>query len=542
MILYLPEIYEDETMYSFLSRSYEKGGYVSQTQAMEEFLKNPKERLEFAFCNDMSKEIVDYLTKKCKWEDMLNNHTLCNYYGRYLDLKQRVKAMQALRELKGNYANLFSITPIRNGTEYLRYCPMCVKENRNKYGETYWNRLHQVPELTVCPKHKCKLLNSTIKKDRHKMHTFNTAENNITNLKFEKGSDLEIKIAEYIREMVCLPINVYSVIHPGQYLISQMESTKYLSNRGKIIKSSLLYSDMIKFYKDLDRGIQEQWQISKVLHEERINPYEIIQIGLFLNISPEELIKCQLSDKKPEQNFDDRVIEMLQAGKSTYRVAKDLYVSTALINLIRRKHEIPTYTDPRYITKKSENTQEKIVKLRKIWLETVSKYPGYSFTQICETSEYKLQLRWLRRNDYEWTEKHFPQKCKSQVKNKRLEELDKKYFPQMDSIIADYKKTSDGIPKRVTVNAINKFMGLNNRDLYNMKKCSETVKKYEESQEEFWARKILWALSVIEERGGKLGWNSVKNLVHISNMNFYQHKDYFSNKIGKEVIDMISPR
>lgn len=39
MILYLSEIYEDETMFSYLSRAYEKGGYISQIQALGEFLK-----------------------------------------------------------------------------------------------------------------------------------------------------------------------------------------------------------------------------------------------------------------------------------------------------------------------------------------------------------------------------------------------------------------------------------------------------------------------------------------------------------------------
>lgn len=97
MILYLPEIYEDETMFSYLSRAYEKGGYISQIQALGEFLKNPNERrLEFVFCNNLSTEIIDYLTKNCKWETFLRNHTLCNYYGRYLKIAKRREAMQAL--------------------------------------------------------------------------------------------------------------------------------------------------------------------------------------------------------------------------------------------------------------------------------------------------------------------------------------------------------------------------------------------------------------------------------------------------------------
>ena len=31
MILYLPEIYEDETMFSYLSSAYEKGGYITDS-------------------------------------------------------------------------------------------------------------------------------------------------------------------------------------------------------------------------------------------------------------------------------------------------------------------------------------------------------------------------------------------------------------------------------------------------------------------------------------------------------------------------------
>ena len=42
MILYFPTIYPDELMYSVLSRTYAKSGYLSYTQAAEEFFENPK--------------------------------------------------------------------------------------------------------------------------------------------------------------------------------------------------------------------------------------------------------------------------------------------------------------------------------------------------------------------------------------------------------------------------------------------------------------------------------------------------------------------
>lgn len=83
-----------------------------------------------------------------------------------------------------------------------------------------------------------------------------------------------------------------------------------------------------------------KWQISKVLHGERINPYEIIQIGVFLGVPVKELMECRLPFKKPEEDFDDRVIEMLCSGVSAYQISRDLGVSNALINLIRSKHGV----------------------------------------------------------------------------------------------------------------------------------------------------------------------------------------------------------
>lgn len=36
---------------------------------------------------------------------------------------------------------------------YLYYCPECVKSDRQKYGETYWHMVPQLPGVYVCPVH-----------------------------------------------------------------------------------------------------------------------------------------------------------------------------------------------------------------------------------------------------------------------------------------------------------------------------------------------------------------------------------------------------
>ena len=71
---------------------------------------------------------------------------------------------------------------------------------------------------------------------------------------------------------------------------------------------------------------------------------------------------------------------------------------------------------------------------------------------------------------------------------------------------------------------------------------SEWKEKYEETQEDFWIRKILWAISLIKKEGKALTWNHIHKKIHISASNFQAHDKYFREKLGDEVIDAISPR
>ena len=104
-------------------------------------------------------------------------------------------------------------------------------------------------------------------------------------------------------------------------------------------------------------------------------------------------------------------------------------------------------------------------------------------------------------------------------------------------------REKDGeMPKRITIGAVSRAAGLNNRDLYSMKKCRKVIEKYEETQEDFWIRKILWAISLIKKEGKALTWNHIHKKIHISASNFQAHDKYFREKLGDEVIDAISPR
>jgi hypothetical protein len=59
--------------------------------------------------------------------------------------------------------------------QYFRFCLKCLQEDSNKYGETYWHRLHQIPGVLFCPSHKIPLQDSKTPLQGFNKHEYYTA-------------------------------------------------------------------------------------------------------------------------------------------------------------------------------------------------------------------------------------------------------------------------------------------------------------------------------------------------------------------------------
>ncbi len=100
---------------------------------------------------------------------------------------------------------------------FLRYCPMCVTEDRGKYGEAYWHRTHQISQLTVCPKHKCILRDSPVIMNRNNTTVLLAAErigldcNNIS----ASNNGFENSLSGYMSEVFHRGLNMDSDTNVG---------------------------------------------------------------------------------------------------------------------------------------------------------------------------------------------------------------------------------------------------------------------------------------------------------------------------------------
>ena len=111
----------------------------------------------------------------------------------------------------------------------------------------------------------------------------------------------------------------------------------------------------------------------------------------------------------------------------------------------------------------------------------------------------------------------------------------------MESYIQEYKEKPGGMPKRITVSAISKQIGIKGRELYEMPECRRIVEKYVESQEEFWVRKIVWAIFALEKESKTLNWNNIKRLVHIQKENYYSCRELLLRDIDAAIIEACDP-
>ena len=232
----IPEIYEDELLYSFFCRCYVRNGFLIYRQMAEYLFLNKKEKPDVLFVNGLRPEIRQQLEKQKSWSSIIKDNTMYSFYSKFLENERKEKAYKALCNMEGNYRNLLPVGKART----LCYCSMCVQEDRRQYGETYWHRSHQMEGVKVCPKHGCYLSESNIETGMKQSPCFKSAEMEVAETKIIMASFKEWEFARYVNEVVCLEDDYKNELSIGVYLDTMLSETKYKSTRGKQRNIALL--------------------------------------------------------------------------------------------------------------------------------------------------------------------------------------------------------------------------------------------------------------------------------------------------------------
>lgn len=171
MVAFFPTPFPDEIFYSVLARCYMKSGNIS-----------PKATIMDLYGNTSVTAVIDL---PAHFDSLIENlpvhhpytaekfiklHTLYSFYTAFLPPKH---ASLVFESMKGNLGhsvhNRLGIMASSISTDKtLKYCRKCFEEDRTRWGEPYWHRVHQIPGVYICPIHKTSLSRSrSLPMNRH---------------------------------------------------------------------------------------------------------------------------------------------------------------------------------------------------------------------------------------------------------------------------------------------------------------------------------------------------------------------------------------
>ena len=130
-----PSIYPEELVYSLFARYHVKSGNMYFRETSYELFGKILVNLETEFISPISDSAKKVITKNIKWESVILTHTMFCQYARFMESEQRKEAFACFEKMEGSYSQYLTLHK-KEEENFLRYCPLCVKEDRERYGET----------------------------------------------------------------------------------------------------------------------------------------------------------------------------------------------------------------------------------------------------------------------------------------------------------------------------------------------------------------------------------------------------------------------
>ena len=183
MITCFPTLQPDELLYSACARYSDNLRYPNKSDVAEELF-GTKGAIAAVDLPNRLDYLIEHLPPSHPYAvaELINKHTLFRLYAPFLSLERARLIYDEMRRSGRNHIHGYAgiiISRIKP-PDWLRYCPSCVREDRKKYGYTYWHRNHQVYGVEVCPSHVVLLETSTVRwKNRANPYIFNSAEQSV---------------------------------------------------------------------------------------------------------------------------------------------------------------------------------------------------------------------------------------------------------------------------------------------------------------------------------------------------------------------------
>ncbi|WP_148347412.1 TnsD family Tn7-like transposition protein [Clostridium butyricum] len=476
MINFLPPIYEDELLYSVVSRYKRRAGIYKKKAISREFYELEQGVISVIlpvhlnkFCNQLP------ITSKIKAEDVLNNNTEYEFYTKFLSYEKCNQIKEYM--LRDESPNILMITGLMGSkvkiNKYLKYCPLCINEDIKKLGESYWRRKHQYMGVLICEEHKCLLQNSSVQVvDSYREYICADSINKSNIPIYDcKVVELNSKYMKLVNEIIeCNEIRLTPEYMKKFY--------KYkLSTKGYILKGGRI--NRAKLAKEFKEYYSEDYLIKVDSNFNVEDPNNWVSNFLYTNrnnITLRHLLMLQF--------LDTSVYEMFQSIKKIeidYDKKETIYNNPNLKLLRKRKAQ---------------------------WLKIIEQNPDKTRTELMKINP--AVCTYIFRYEKEWYFKVTPKKSRG----RRGESVDwvKRDNELLESVKEAVSKIlyKHGVPERICRASIRRELqstrSINNKKLV---RTNNYIRQNTETNGEYQIRKINWAIDELIKNNKKVTIYSV---------------------------------
>lgn len=411
------------------------------------------------------------VNSKTDADSIIRNNTMYPLYTAFASEKRSEDLYRAMAD-----GGSRSVTMIAGTTgsrvkmwKHLRYCPVCFREDIELEGESYWRRIHQVPGVLCCDKHKAVLMNSNLVNKDSILHYYcldedtcsDTEENNVYD---EKTFDLNLRYTENVRRLLN---NDYPRREPEfivGYYIDKLREKGLASQNGSI------------YMKELLQGFTEYYP-SEYL--------EIMQSNVDIESHTNwirQFVRNDIRNKSPlrhllfAQYLDIDIAEMMHCNKVTGKVKTSRFNSPSF--------DVESRKD--------------------MWLEIINDNPDSTRSELRNIG--KGLHYWIRKYEKDWYEEVTP-RYREKKKRNGVVDWDKRDEEclELSKVAVEKILSYSGKPVRIGMGSIKRKIGIN-RWFYDerLKKTHEYIDGIKEDIRTYRIRKIKWGIEEMIKQGKKI--------------------------------------
>lgn len=289
-IAYFPDIYEDELLYSVMARYFEQSGYVTFSTFAEDFLHYNK-AANNQYIENLQKPLIEFLQEKYTMETLINDHTMFNWDARFLPETNKKDGFEQIIKCDVGYIESLSLAK-RNHIKgsKIKYCPCCVREDRESVGEAYYHRIHQIVGVEYCVKHKCKLYNTTLTLGNTTNYDMRSCEQEAVSMEeIYDAKEIQLKFEEYCISIFLLPLSLSRQVNIYDLIYESIKERGYMSSKEGLVYSEQIAVGMNAFYESIYDKKYSPYQMYKLIRNEIWKSFDICKLLYFFDVKIEAL-------------------------------------------------------------------------------------------------------------------------------------------------------------------------------------------------------------------------------------------------------------